>query len=90
MRGLVEAHKWSELIQQFKDEDIAVWPDDVAAEGFEQRGKAYSYLKEGGYGAAVGSYNVLDVGAGGKMMHAAVASIKELMRRDGDTTGSLK
>jgi len=36
--------------------------------------------KEGGYGAAAGSYNVFDVGAGEKMMDEAVADIKELMK----------
>jgi len=46
--------------------------------------------KEGGYGAAVGSYNVLDVGAGEKMTDAAVASINELIRTDADMAGSGK
>ncbi|WP_202921455.1 DUF4838 domain-containing protein [Anatilimnocola aggregata] len=49
MRGLTKDRKWSELIAQFKNEDIAAWKDvpDRSAEAAALRGKAYIAIKDG-------------------------------------------
>lgn len=40
-------YKRAELIEKFKDEDIAAWPDSLKGEAFFQRGLCYYYLKNG-------------------------------------------
>lgn len=49
MRGLTKERKWSELIAQFKNEDISAWQEvpEKAAEAAALRGKAYIALKDG-------------------------------------------
>lgn len=47
MRILMSRRKWRELIDAFKDENMAAWPDSVAGDGFHLRGQAHSLLKHG-------------------------------------------
>jgi tetratricopeptide (TPR) repeat protein len=47
MRILMDQRKWQELVDQFKDEDLATWPDAVVGEAAWNRGQAALYLKKG-------------------------------------------
>jgi len=47
MKILWAQRQWKNVVEEFKDEDFAVWPDEVAAEAFQQRGMAYNYLRDG-------------------------------------------
>lgn len=49
MRELAKGQKWSELIAQFKDDDLAAWKDAPAkaTEAANLRAKAYVALKDG-------------------------------------------
>ena len=55
MRELVRVRKWKDLVEQFKDVDIAAWPADFkdksmaavkVAEASDLRGQAFGFLKE--------------------------------------------
>lgn len=45
MEIMLENRKYKELIEAFKDENIAAWPDEINYKGFSQRAKAYNALK---------------------------------------------
>jgi len=45
---LIENGQNGELINTFKDENLAALPDDIAPEAFSMRGRAYASLKKGG------------------------------------------
>jgi tetratricopeptide (TPR) repeat protein len=44
---LAETGQNGELIKQFKEENLAVLPEDIAAETFFMRGRSYAWLKKG-------------------------------------------
>jgi hypothetical protein len=47
MREMEQKRQWKELIEEFKDLDLAGWPDDMAIEAFRLRGNGYCNLKNG-------------------------------------------
>ncbi len=47
MREMEQKRQWKELIEEFKDLDLAGWPDDMAVEAFRLRGNGYCNLKNG-------------------------------------------
>jgi tetratricopeptide (TPR) repeat protein len=50
LRTLAQDRRWSEIVEQFAQEDFAAWPPDTsrqASEALTHRGLAYSFLKDG-------------------------------------------
>ena len=47
MRAMIASHKWRQVVEQFRDEDIATWPDTVTGEASYQRGRAHYFMKDG-------------------------------------------
>ncbi len=47
MRFMNDAHKLGEIVDAFKGENIAAWPESIAVEAYHLRGKAYIQTKDG-------------------------------------------
>ena len=44
---LSESRKYKELMEQFKDEDLAAWPKSVSGDAFRMRGESAWFLRDG-------------------------------------------
>lgn len=51
MQIMESSRKWNEIIENFKDEDIATWPDSVKGDAFLIRGTAYYNVQKDGKNA---------------------------------------